>query len=284
MAVQDRHRPPAPAGRRLVLRSCSSSRSSSSSSSASARGRRRAATAPTSPSTTTWRCRPARPPSSTRSGWRPAAPLLCLLVGFPLAYYLATRAGRKRTLLLVLVVVPFWTSFLIRTYAWLTILGNNGIPAWLEALGFGARRAAEHAVRGPARDRLQLPAADGVPALRQPRAARQAAPRGIQGPRRGALGDVPAGDPAALLGRAPRAGSSSCSSRSWASTSSRRCSAAARSSSSATRSWTCSSSPATGRSGRPLAIGLIVVILIGRDASTCGSGREAAQTREVSLL
>jgi len=63
--------------------------------------------------------------------------ILCLLVGFPLAYYLATRAGAGRTLLLVLVIVPFWTSFLIRTYAWLTILGNNGIPAWLDALGFG---------------------------------------------------------------------------------------------------------------------------------------------------
>jgi spermidine/putrescine transport system permease protein len=63
--------------------------------------------------------------------------VLCLLVGFPLAYYLATRAGPRRTLLLVLVVVPFWTSFLIRTYAWLTILGNNGVPAWLERLGFG---------------------------------------------------------------------------------------------------------------------------------------------------
>jgi spermidine/putrescine transport system permease protein len=62
---------------------------------------------------------------------------LCLVVGYPLAYYLATRAGQKRTLLLVLVVVPFWTSFLIRTYAWLTILGNNGIPAILETLGWG---------------------------------------------------------------------------------------------------------------------------------------------------
>jgi spermidine/putrescine transport system permease protein len=35
----------------------------------------------------------------------------------------------------VLVVVPFWTSFLIRTYAWLTILGNNGLPALIEGLG-----------------------------------------------------------------------------------------------------------------------------------------------------
>jgi spermidine/putrescine transport system permease protein len=63
--------------------------------------------------------------------------VLCLLVGYPLAYYLATRAGSKKTVLLVLVIVPFWTSFLIRTYAWLTILGNTGIPALLEGLGFG---------------------------------------------------------------------------------------------------------------------------------------------------
>ena len=66
-----------------------------------------------------------------------AGTILCLLVGYPLAYYLATRAGTKRTLLLILVVVPFWTSFLIRTYAWMSILGNNGIPAIVEALGFG---------------------------------------------------------------------------------------------------------------------------------------------------
>jgi spermidine/putrescine transport system permease protein len=47
--------------------------------------------------------------------------VLTLLVGFPLAYYLARYAKRK-TLLLLLIVVPFWTSFLIRTYAWLIIL------------------------------------------------------------------------------------------------------------------------------------------------------------------
>lgn len=63
--------------------------------------------------------------------------ILCLLIGYPLAYYLATRAGAKKTLLLVLVIVPFWTSFLIRTYAWLTILGNTGIPALIESLGLG---------------------------------------------------------------------------------------------------------------------------------------------------
>jgi spermidine/putrescine transport system permease protein len=46
---------------------------------------------------------------------------LCLVIGFPFAYYLARYAQRK-TLLLMLVIVPFWTSFLIRTYSWLIIL------------------------------------------------------------------------------------------------------------------------------------------------------------------
>ncbi|HXG76546.1 MAG TPA: ABC transporter permease [Gaiellaceae bacterium] len=46
---------------------------------------------------------------------------LTLLVGFPFAYYLA-RYARRKTLLLLLVIVPFWTSFLIRTYSWLIML------------------------------------------------------------------------------------------------------------------------------------------------------------------
>ena len=65
-----------------------------------------------------------------------AGTILCLLLALPLAYFIATRAGRRKSLLIVLLVVPFWTSFLIRTYAWLTILGNNGIPALLEGAGF----------------------------------------------------------------------------------------------------------------------------------------------------
>ena len=40
--------------------------------------------------------------------------ILCALVAYPLAYYLATRAGQKRTVLLILVILPFWTSFLVR--------------------------------------------------------------------------------------------------------------------------------------------------------------------------
>jgi len=56
--------------------------------------------------------------------------ILCLLVGLPLAYYIATRAGRRKGLFIVLLVVPFWTSFLIRTYAWLTILGPEGLAGF----------------------------------------------------------------------------------------------------------------------------------------------------------
>jgi spermidine/putrescine transport system permease protein len=57
--------------------------------------------------------------------------LLCLLVGLPLAYFIATRAGSRKALFMVLLVIPFWTSFLIRTYAWLLILGPEGIAGFL---------------------------------------------------------------------------------------------------------------------------------------------------------
>ena len=53
---------------------------------------------------------------------------LCLLISFPVAYYIAVVApARRRNLLLGLVVVPFWTSFLIRTYAWMFILRTEGL-------------------------------------------------------------------------------------------------------------------------------------------------------------
>ena len=52
--------------------------------------------------------------------------ILCLLVGLPLAYFIATRAGTRKALFIILLVIPFWTSFLIRTYAWLLILGPDG--------------------------------------------------------------------------------------------------------------------------------------------------------------
>jgi spermidine/putrescine transport system permease protein len=57
--------------------------------------------------------------------------ILCLLVGLPLAYFIATRAGKRKGFFIVLLVIPFWTSFLIRTYAWLTILGPEGLAGFI---------------------------------------------------------------------------------------------------------------------------------------------------------
>jgi spermidine/putrescine transport system permease protein len=66
----------------------------------------------------------------------PTGTLICLLAGYPLAYFLAVKANpRTRLFLLILVVVPFWTSFLIRTYAWMFILGGRGLPHLLELIG-----------------------------------------------------------------------------------------------------------------------------------------------------
>jgi spermidine/putrescine transport system permease protein len=56
-----------------------------------------------------------------------AATVACLLLGFPLAYAIALKAGRWRNLLLVAVIAPFFTSFLVRTLAWKTILSDNGV-------------------------------------------------------------------------------------------------------------------------------------------------------------
>jgi spermidine/putrescine transport system permease protein len=54
------------------------------------------------------------------------ATLIALVIGYPLAYVIAFRGGRFKNLLLGLVVVPFFTNFLIRTLAWKTILGDQG--------------------------------------------------------------------------------------------------------------------------------------------------------------
>jgi spermidine/putrescine transport system permease protein len=51
----------------------------------------------------------------------------CLAIGYPVAYYIGRTAEKWRNLLIMLVMIPFWTSFLIRTYAWLTILKSEGL-------------------------------------------------------------------------------------------------------------------------------------------------------------
>jgi putrescine transport system permease protein len=55
--------------------------------------------------------------------------LVALLLGYPMAYAIARADARRRPLLLMLVVLPFWTSFLIRVYAWIGLLVDNGLIA-----------------------------------------------------------------------------------------------------------------------------------------------------------
>lgn len=53
--------------------------------------------------------------------------VLCLLLGYPMAYYIAQSPPTRRNILLMLIILPFWTSFLLRVYAWMGILSTNGI-------------------------------------------------------------------------------------------------------------------------------------------------------------
>lgn len=55
------------------------------------------------------------------------ATILCLLLGFPMAYGIARSDGSTRSILLLLIVLPFWISFLLRVYAWMGLLNNYGV-------------------------------------------------------------------------------------------------------------------------------------------------------------
>jgi len=53
--------------------------------------------------------------------------VLCLLLGYPMAYFIARQEPRRRNLLLLAVILPFWISFLLRVYAWIGLLNTNGV-------------------------------------------------------------------------------------------------------------------------------------------------------------
>lgn len=53
--------------------------------------------------------------------------IISLLIGYPIAYLLSSVSESARSLLMILVLIPFWTSLLVRTYAWMVILGRKGI-------------------------------------------------------------------------------------------------------------------------------------------------------------
>jgi putative spermidine/putrescine transport system permease protein len=62
--------------------------------------------------------------------------MLCLLVGYPVAYFVSRQPARRRAILLFLILVPLWMSILVRTYAWMIVLGREGIiNTALTALG-----------------------------------------------------------------------------------------------------------------------------------------------------
>ncbi|MBQ2661788.1 MAG: ABC transporter permease [Clostridia bacterium] len=68
------------------------------------------------------------------------ATVICLLLGYPIAYMLSNMKKSTASLLYVLFIVPMWMNFLLRTYAWQVILGSNGILNTIfEAIGIGAQ-------------------------------------------------------------------------------------------------------------------------------------------------
>jgi spermidine/putrescine transport system permease protein len=64
--------------------------------------------------------------------------VVCLLFGYPFAYFAATRSPMVRNLMLIAVMIPFWTNFLVRNYAWRLLLSSGGpISSATEAIGLG---------------------------------------------------------------------------------------------------------------------------------------------------
>lgn len=55
------------------------------------------------------------------------ATIICLIVAFPVGYFLSRLDGNKQHIMLMLLMLPMWMNFLLRTYAWMTLLENNGL-------------------------------------------------------------------------------------------------------------------------------------------------------------
>ncbi|RMF05704.1 MAG: ABC transporter permease [Chloroflexi bacterium] len=59
--------------------------------------------------------------------WALLTTIICLILGYPLAFFIAQQSTAVKSMLIFLVMIPFWTNFLVRTYAWKFILNNNGL-------------------------------------------------------------------------------------------------------------------------------------------------------------
>ncbi len=137
-------------------------------------------------------------------------------IAYPLVYWIAFRAGRWKNVFLILIVAPFFVTYLVRTLAWLNILADEGpVVGFLRdihVLGADGRLLATSRRRRRGHH-LQLPALHGAAAVRVARADRPAAARGGGGPLREQAAGVPPGDAAALGARASSRARCSPSSR-----------------------------------------------------------------------
>ena len=115
--------------------------------------------------------------------------MIALAIGYPVAYAIAKLPSRWRTVVLVLVVIPFWTNFLIRTYAWIVLLNTQGVlNDALVGLGVIDEPLTLLYTQGAvvAGLRLRLPAPDDPADLRVGGPAGPRAARGVRRPRRAA--------------------------------------------------------------------------------------------------
>jgi len=64
--------------------------------------------------------------------------IICLVLAYPFSYFIATRSATVRNIMLVFVMIPFWSNFLVRNYAWRVLLGNDGpVSRFTEGIGLG---------------------------------------------------------------------------------------------------------------------------------------------------
>ena len=111
------------------------------------------------------------------------ASALCLLIAFPVSYYVARLSGKRKGLLLALLIAPFWISYMMRMFAWVNLLQDDGLFNKVLSLGglFDPRRevADRPAGGGDSRAGVRLRAVHDPAAVRGPRPALAADARGV---------------------------------------------------------------------------------------------------------
>ncbi len=140
--------------------------------------------------------RPIARSRSARSGWRSLVTLTDALIAFPFAYYMARVAPpRLRTVLFVIVLLPLWSSYLARIYAWRLILNEDGALNWsLAKLGLPQPALGVHEHGDVDRLLVHLAPVHDPSRLRGAGADSRLLARGVPRSRRSQLDDVPARD------------------------------------------------------------------------------------------